>query len=140
MNGYVRKFLHRGLVFGGFGPIVVGVVYWVLSHELKDFSLSGSEVFLGILSTYLLAFVHAGASVFNQMDEIPLALSSLMHFGTLYVAYTLCYLLNAWIPFELTVFLIYTLIFVVGYFAVWISVYASVRAASRRFNTCLREK
>lgn len=140
MNGYVKSFLHRGLIFGGFGPIVIGIIYFILSHTLTDFSISGSEVFLAILSTYLLAFVHAGASIFNQMDEMPLALSTLLHFGTLYIAYTVCYLLNAWIPFELTVFLIYTSIFVIGYFAVWIAVYASVRAASRRFNARLNEK
>ena len=39
---------------------------------LDDFSLGGSEVFLGIVSIYLLAFVHAGASVFNQIEHYHL--------------------------------------------------------------------
>ena len=30
MNKYVRSFLHRGLMFGGFGPIIIGIVYLVL--------------------------------------------------------------------------------------------------------------
>ena len=30
MNCYVKEFLKRGLMFGGFGPIVAGIVYLIL--------------------------------------------------------------------------------------------------------------
>ena len=140
MNRYVRSFLHRGMLFGGFGPIVIGAIYLILSYTLADFSLSGNEVFLAILSTYLLAFIHAGASIFNQMERIPTALSTLIHLGVLYVAYTVCYLLNAWIPFQTTVLLIYTFAFVICYFIIWMVVFISVRATSRRFNAHLNVK
>lgn len=45
MNKYVKEFLHRGLMFGGFGPIIAGIVYLILSYTLNNFSLSGSTVF-----------------------------------------------------------------------------------------------
>lgn len=127
--------MHRGLLFGGFGPIILGIIYAILQGTLKDFSLSGGEVCLGIVSIYLLAFVHAGASVFNQIEHWPLAKSLVCHFGLLYAAYVLCYVSNAWIPFVPEVLAIFTAIFVALYFVIWVTVYLSVRAASRRFNS-----
>lgn len=138
-NQYVLKFLYRGMLFGGFGPIIAGIVYLVLSLSLDQFSLTGPQVFLAILSTYLLAFLQAGASVFNQIEHWPLAKSLLCHFLTIYMAYMLCYLLNTWIPFEWIAVLIFTLIFVVSYFTIYLIVVLSIRAASKRFNASLRQ-
>ena len=134
MKGYVKIFLHRGLMFGGFGPIVVGVVYLILSHSPADFSLNGSQVFLAILSSYLLAFLQAGAGLFYQIEEWPLVQSLLCHFGLLYFSYVGCYLVNAWIPFEWTVVWIFTAIFAGGYVLVWLFVYLSVKATKKRLN------
>jgi hypothetical protein len=57
----------------------------------------------------------------------------------LYLAYTVCYLINAWIPFNPMVLLIFTIIFVVSYFLVWGIVYLCVRKASQRFNKQLKQ-
>ena len=57
MNNYVKEFFKRGLMFSGFGPIILGIVYLVLNYTNKDFSLTGIEAFLGILSIYILAFI-----------------------------------------------------------------------------------
>lgn len=140
MNRYLKNFLLRGLVFSGFGPIVLGIVYFILSLTLDGFSLSGTEVLLGIVSTYLLAFVQAGVTVFNQIEEWPLAKSMLCHLGTLYLAYVACYVINAWIPFEWIVVLIFTAIFVAAFFIVWLTVYFCVKATSKRFNRRLLQK
>lgn len=134
MTTYVKKFLHRGMLFGGFGPMVAGIVYAVLQHTVPDFSLTGRQVCLAILSTYLLAFLQAGASVFNQIESWPLAKSLLCHFSTLYVGYTLCYLVNTWIPFRVEVLLVFTAIFAAVYAVIWLTVYLCVRAGARRFN------
>ena len=125
-------------MFGGFGPVILGIVYFILGRTLEDFTLSGAEVFLGILSIYLLAFVHAGASVFNQLEHWPVAKSTLCHFGLLYVAYVLCYLLNSWIPFEPAVLGIFTAIFVGGYLAVWLVVVICIKAAEKKLNQQLK--
>lgn len=134
MKRYVKEFFHRGLLFGGFGPIVAGVVYLILSYAISDFSLTGWEVFVAILSTYVLAFVQAGGSVFNQIESWSLPKSLLCHFSLLYVAYTLCYLVNTWIPFQPMVILVFTLIFVVAYFVIWITVFLCVKIASQRMT------
>jgi peptidoglycan biosynthesis protein MviN/MurJ (putative lipid II flippase) len=122
------------MAFGGFGPIILGIIYLILSLTLEDFSLGGPEVFVAIVSTYLLAFVQAGASVFNQIEHWPLAKSLAVHLGTLYLAYVGCYLINFWIPFDWVVILIFTLIFMLTYFVVWFSVYFAIKAASKHFN------
>ena len=138
MNKYLKEFLHRGLVFGGFGPIVVGIVFLILSKTLDNFSLGGIEVFLAILSTYVLAFVQAGVTVFNQMEHWSTTKSLFFHFASLYITYTLCYVLNSWIPFKWGVIGIFTLIFTVLFFAIWITVYLSVKYASKKMNAKLK--
>ena len=138
VNHPVREFFHRGLVFGGFGPIILGIIYLVLHRTVENLTLSGAEVCLGILSVYLLAFVHAGASVFNQLEHWPVAKSTLCHFGVLYVAYILCYVINSWIPFEPLVLGIFTAIFAVGYAVIWLAVYVSIRVTVKRLNRSLR--
>ena len=138
MNKYLKMFLHRGLVFGGFGPIVVGIVHLVLENTIEDFSLGGGEVCMAIVSTYLLAFSHAGASVFNSIEEWGLAKSVACHFGVLYAAYSICYLVNDWIPRSILGFAMFTGIFAAIYLIVWVTVVVSIRFASRDFNKKLK--
>ncbi len=137
MNSYLKNFLHRGLIFGGFGPIVAGIVFFILSFSVEGFSLTGIQVFCAIISTYILAFVQAGASVFNQIEHWPVAKSLLVHLGVLYVTYVSCYLLNSWIPFEPAVVAIFTAIFLVTYFLIWGIVYFSVKSATKKMNARL---
>ncbi len=137
MNRYLKSFLHRGLIFGGFGPIILGIIYAILEETVEDFSLNGIQLLIAIVSVYILAFVQAGASVFNQIESFSVPKSLLCHLSVLYVAYVLCYLVNNWIPFNPNVLLIFTAIFLAVYFTVWIIVYASVKAASKKLNSKL---
>ena len=137
MNRYVKEFLHRGLVFGGFGPVILGIIYAFLEGD-EGVSLNGTQVLIAIVSIYLLAFVHAGASVFNQIESFSVPKALLCHFSVLYAAYVGCYLINDWIPFDSTALLIFTAVFVVAYFIVWFAVFLSVRAVSRKLNAKLK--
>ncbi|MBR7111041.1 MAG: DUF3021 domain-containing protein [Clostridia bacterium] len=134
MNKYLKDFLLRGLAFSGFGPIILGVVLACIDLSGVEIALSGSQVLLGVISTYLLAFVQAGASVFNQIEHWSLAKSTGLHFLSLYVVYVLCYVVNNWIPFEWGVIGIFTAIFAVGYFVVWFTVYMIVKSTSKKLN------
>ena len=134
MNKYVKEFLHRGLVFGGFGPIITAIVMLILSHAINGFSLTGNEMFFFFFSTYILAFVHAGSSVFHQIEHWSLMKALFCQLGTLYAAYAICYLINSWIPFELTVLAIFTAIFVIGYLLIWGIVYLCVRNTSKKLS------
>lgn len=137
MNKYFKVFLHRGLMFSGLGPVVLGIIYLILSYTVEGFGLTGLQVFVAIISTYLLAFVQAGASVFNQMYHWPLLKSALCHFSLLYIAYISCYLINTWIPFDKNVILIFTAIFLGVYIVVWLTVFITVKLTSKKLNTRL---
>lgn len=134
MNKYVKEFLHRGLMFGGFGPIIMAIIYLILSYTIKNFSFEGAQIFTAVVSTYLLAFVHAGSSVFNQIEHWSTMKGLLCQLVSLYIAYVVCYLINSWIPFEFSVILIFTAIFVVGYFAIWGIVYLCVKGNAKKLN------
>ena len=137
MNKYLKEFMHRGLMFGGFGPLVIGIIYFILSKTVEGFSLSGSEVLLGIISVYLLAFVQAGTTVFNQIEHWSTPKSLFCHFGLLYMVYVFFYIVNSWIPFEWGVIGIFTTIFVVLFFTIWFIVYFITKATRKKLNSAL---
>ena len=138
MNRYLKEFLHRGLAFAGFGPIILGIIFFILEKTLEDFSVSGGQILLGVVSTYILAFVQAGVSVFNQIEHWSLPKSLFCHFGMLYAVYVICYISNSWIPFEWGVIGIFTAIFVVTYFVIWFTVYFIVKATVKKLNATLK--
>ncbi len=137
MNKYLKSFIFRGAVFGGLGPMILGIVYAVLEASIDGFSLGGAEVLIAIVSTYLIAFVQAGASVFNQIEEWQPMKSVLFHFLSIYVVYALAYVMNSWIPFDPRVLLIFTGIFVLVYAVIWLTVYFSIKLVSRRMSARL---
>ena len=132
-----RDFFLRGCMFGGLGPVVLGIVYVILHHTLEDLTLTGTQVFLGILSTYVLAFIHAGSGVFHRIESWSPGKSCLCQLSLLYAAYVLCYALNDWLPFEPLAIGIFTAIFVGGYGLICLIVYLSVHAAAKKLNQSL---
>ena len=132
-----RDFFLRGCMFGGLGPVVLGIVYVILHHTLEDLTLTGTQVFLGILSTYVLAFIHAGSGVFHKIESWSPGKSCLCQLSLLYAAYVLCYALNDWLPFEPLAIAIFTAIFVGGYGLICLIVYLSVHAAAKKLNQSL---
>ena len=129
MKKIALDFLHRGLIFGGFGPIIVGIVYMSIGLSGVDLALSGAEVLIAIISTYIIAFVQAGASVFNQIEGWSIARSLLFHFSSIYIVYAGAYIVNSWIPFEPIILLVFTVIFSAVFLFVWLTVFFSVKAA-----------
>jgi hypothetical protein len=138
MNKYVKEFLRRGLMFSGFGPIVFGIIVLCISYFDSVAVHSARNIFMGIVTTYTIAFVQAGVTVFNQIEHWSVPKSLLCHFGTLYVTYSLCYIFNSWIPFKAEVLVTFTVIFAVVFFAVWGIVYLCVRNTSKKINEKLR--
>lgn len=134
MNKYVKEFFHRGLMFGGFGPIVTAIVLLILSHKINDFSISGNQVFMAVVSTYIVAFVHAGSSIFHQIEHWSTMKGLFCQLGSLYLVYVLTYIINSWIPFEIAVILIFTAIFVFTYLVIWLIVYLCVKATSKKLS------
>ena len=138
MNEYVKKFLYRGLIFGGFGPIILGIVFAILESTIDDFSVSGYQILLAVISTYLIAFLQAGASVFNQIESWPLPKSLALHFLTIYLAYVVTYIVNTWIPFDPIAILIFTGAFIAVYALIWVIVVISIKSTEKILNKRLK--
>ena len=137
MNKYLKQYFLRGLMFGGFGPIVAGIVFLILQLTNLSINLTGTQIFMAIISTYLLAFIQAGSSVFNQIESWPTAKSLGIHFLSLYLAYSACYILNSWIPFDWGVIAIFSVIFIVLYLAIWLTVYLIIKSTSKKLNNAI---
>lgn len=135
MNKYLKEFFKRGLMFSGFGPIVMAIIYLFVDMGLDSFALSSSELFTAIISTYILAFLHAGASVFNSIEHWSLLKSTACHFLSLYFAYSFCYVVNSWIPFIPEILLIFTIVFIAVYIIVWLIVYILIKATAKKLNS-----
>ena len=128
---HVKKFILRGLIFGGLGPIVLGIVFiFIFKNNLVSFS--GVKLFFAIISTYIIAFIQAGSSVFKEIEDWSLVKASGVQLLFIYITYTACYLINSWIPFKWSILLIYTLIFVFCYAIIWITVYLIVKKKQRQ--------
>lgn len=138
MNTF-KNFCLRGMMFGGFGPIVTGIVLICISMH-TEIILNAEEILIAIVSTYLLAFIQAGATVFNQIESWPVLRSLAVHFSFLYAAYVSCYLVNRWIPFDPKMILLFTSIFITVYAVIWITVYIIVRKTTKQLNENLSNK
>ncbi len=134
MKPFIKTFLLRGLIFSGLGPIVAGIVYLCLDLSNVDVTISGKEVFMGILTTYIIAFVHAGSSAFNEIEKWGKAKALLCQLSCIYVIYLVGYLINNWIPFDFKVILIFTIALIVGYLIIWFTIYFIVKKYTKKLN------
>ena len=134
LKKYFKDFLLRGLVSMGFGPIVLSVVYGILGLCGAVDKLAVNEVVLGYLSITVLAFLCGGMTVVYQIEEIGLSKAITLHGVALYVAYAVVYLSNNWLKDGLIPFVIFTIIFVVGYALVWLVIYFITKRGTDSIN------
>ena len=74
---------------------------------------------------------------------LPMALGQAaisIHGGVLYVSYLATYLLNDWLEWGPVPILVFTGIFLLGYVAVWVVIYATTKRKTDRLNEIFREK
>ena len=140
MKKFVLEFLRRGLIASGIGPIVLAIVYLILQQTAAVVTLSVNQVCIGIFSITALAFIAGGMNAIYQIEQLPLMVAILIHGVVLYVGYLITYLLNGWVTLGVTPILVFSLVFVVGYIAIWASVYCVIRRKTRDLNAVLREK
>ena len=138
MNPYLRTFLHRGLIFSGLGPILAGIIYVILELSGVDLNLSGLDVLKAILTTYVMAFIHAGSGVFNEIEKWGKAKAILCQMSSIYIVYMGGYLINNWIPLDYKVILIFTGSFIFGYLIIWFTVYFITKRNTEKLNEKLK--
>ena len=138
MKNKISKFCFKGLIAGGFGPLVYGIVMLCLYLAKVDTSIDGMVLFKGIISTYLLAFLCGGSTIIWEEERIGLGFQILIHGCSLYVGYLIAYLLNNWLPRDVTAVLIFTGIFFCTYLIIWLIIYLIERKRAKKFNSHLK--
>ena len=140
MKKYVLEFFRKGLTAAGFGPIVLAVLYLILQKQGIVQSLTVNEVCLGIFSLFTLAFIAGGMNIVYQIERLPLMVAILIHGITLYISYLGTYLLNGWLQSGAAPILVFTVIFILGYFAIWIVIYSTTKKRTEKVNEILKTK
>ena len=139
MKRFWKNFLLRGLLVGGFGPLVLAVIYGSLYFWGRVTTIALGEVCLAIVTIYLLAFVAGGITVVYQEEKLPLPLAVLFHGCVLYVSYLVVYLANGWLAKGMIPILVFSLIFVGGYLVIWAFIYVYTKRSTRKITEKLQK-
>ena len=140
MRKTALEFVRRGLVAGGFGPVILAVLYIIIERSGEIVSLTASQVCTGIFSLYALAFIAGGMNVVYQIERLPLMAAISIHGGVLYIGYLITYLVNGWLELGKAPIMVFTSIFIAGYLAIWAVIYHITRRNTRRLNEMLKQK
>ena len=140
MKKNVKDFIFRGFFAGGFGPLVLAILYMILQQNGVVQTLTVNEMSKGIVSLYILAFIAGGMNVIYQIERLPLMTAILIHGGVLYVSYLCTYLFNGWIEWGMMPILVFSGIFVLGYVIVWVIIYSVNKKRTDKLNQMLDKK
>ena len=132
--------MRRGLAACGLGPIVLAILYLIMGRTGALKLLRVDQVCIGIFSLSALAFIAGGMNVLYQIEQLPLMVAILIHGSVLYVSYLATYLVNSWLEWRLLSILVFSGIFVVGYFAIWAIIYSIIKKNTDQINELLKEK
>jgi hypothetical protein len=139
-KNYIKEFILRGLFFSFGGPLIGGIIYFILSLINPEIIFNGTQTLIMIVSTLLIAFVHAGTSVFYQIESWSKFKSALWQFIALYLVYTFFYLINDWISFSPKIFIIYTSIFILVFLINFIIVLIKSKSLTKKLNDKIKNK
>ena len=140
MKKYILDFFRKGIAACGLGPIVLVVFYLILYGQDTTQTLTVNEVCTGIVSLSVLAFIAGGMNIVYQIERLPLMVAILIHGITLYISYLGTYLLNGWLQSGAAPILVFTVIFILGYFAIWIVIYSTTKKRTEKVNEILKTK
>ena len=140
MKKHMLDFIRRGLTAWGLGPVILAVLYLILQQKGVLETLSVSQVCTGILSLSALAFIAGGMNALYQIEQLPLMMAILIHGGVLYLSYLATYLVNGWLEWGIAPILVFTGIFVVGYFVIWAIIYWIIKKNTDQINEMMEKK
>ena len=137
MKKMMKEFIFRGLIAAGFGPIVYGIVIFIIETCGVNAMQDGSMILKAILSTYMMAFICAGASVIWQNERLGLGYSALIHGTVIYISYLITYLLNGWLDHNKIGQ--FSIIFISGYIIIWLIIFITEKLKAKKLNQQLNK-
>ena len=140
MKKIIKEFCRRGLSACGLGPVVLAILYLILSSQSIIDTLTVKQVCVGIFSLTALAFIAGGLNVVYQIEQLPLMLAILIHGVILYISYLITYLINDWLDIGVVPILVFSGIFVFGYLIIWIVIYSIIKKNTVKINEILKKQ
>ena len=137
MKKMMKEFIFRGLIAAGFGPFVYGIVIFIIETCGVNAMQDGSMILKAILSTYMMAFICAGASVIWQNERLGLGYSALIHGTVIYISYLITYLLNGWLDHDKIGQ--FSIIFISGYIIIWLIIFITEKLKAKKLNQQLNK-
>ena len=134
MKQFIKNFIHRGALFCGLGPVILAIVYIFLSASGTVKNVPVSTYIQEIFTSTLMAFIAAGISAVYTVDKLALPLAGLIQGSVLLLDYLSIYLLNDWLKPDLTTIVIFVVIFVAGFAAIWLIIYKNVQRQIKKLN------
>lgn len=134
---YFKKFMLRGLIAMGFGPIILIFIYFGLDQANVIHSIPIPTLNLAIVSCLLIGFIEGGIGVVYQIDRLSLGKATLIQSLVIYFSLLFFYYLNSWIPQNWTGFGIFSAIYWIAYGIIWVIIYKSVRDYVKKVNSKL---
>ena len=128
------------MVAAGFGPIVLAILYLILQNFVGLEALTVNQVCVGIFSITALAFVAGGMNVVYQIERLPLMVAISIHGTVLYIGYLVTYLLNDWLENGVKPIIVFSLIFIIGFVAIWAVIFLVTKAKTKKVNEVLKQK
>ena len=137
---YMKDFALRGMIAMGFGPVVLAIVYLILGLTGVATNIGVYEMVIGVFAITALAFLCGGMTVVYQIESLGISKAITLHGITLYIAYAVVYLVNGWLKDGLVSFIVFTVIFVLGYALVWLVIYLITRNSANKLNYQLKNR
>ena len=137
---YMKDFAIRGMIAMGFGPVVLAIVYLILGLTGVATNIGVYEMVIGVFAITALAFLCGGMTVVYQIESLGISKAITLHGITLYIAYAVVYLVNGWLKDGLVSFIVFTVIFVLGYALVWLVIYLITRNSANKLNYQLKNR
>ncbi len=137
---FLKNFALRGMIAMGFGPIVLAIVYLILGITGVAENIGVYEMVIGILTITLLAFLCGGMTVVYQIESLGISKAITLHGIVLYIGYACVYLINGWLKDGLLSFIIFTIVFIIGYALIWLVIYLVTRNSAKRLNYKLKNR
>lgn len=140
MKTFWKDFILRGLCAAWGGPVVLGIIYWIIGATGAADTIPMEQAALGILSITVMAFLVAGMTAIYRLEQLPLISAILIHGAVLYAIYIGIYLVNGWLQSQMVPILIFTAAFVTGYALIWLCIYLFTKKRTDRINQKLQQK
>lgn len=140
MKAFWKDFCLRGLCAAWGGPVVLGIIYWIIGATGAADAIPMDQAALGILSITVMAFLVAGMTAIYQLEQLPLISAILIHGAVLYAIYIGIYLVNGWLRSQMVPVLIFTGAFVAGYALIWLGIYLFTKRKTDSINQKMQDK